>query len=328
MKNHRAYNVSHHRIIASSHHRIIMKSLSLTNINHIRLEAAFKDWLSLTGYAATSVYSMPLYLREFLYWLELESKPLESLRATDLDTYFFHLKHRKNQRRGGSISISYLYKHLQAIRQFSSYLHQTGQGGFDVDVVLPEQKRHIKDILSRHDIELLYAVCSSDAVGQRDRAMLGLFYGCGLRRNEGVNLDITDLLHDSNLVYVRKGKNYRERYVPIAPDIMNDLRAYTQQGRLQLLRNQNETALLLSQRGTRIDGQSLLVRLKHLLSKTEIEKAAGLHTLRHSIATHLLQSGMKLNHIARFLGHESLESTQIYTHILDVRLSEDEAPYP
>lgn len=301
-----------------------MKSLNLENIKHLQLEKGFKNWLELTGYAATSVYGMPNYIREFLHYLETESKPLETLEPQDINTYFFHLKHRRKQRRtacpasgGGALSNNYLHKHLQAIKKFSHYLKETGQGNFETDIILPEQKGKTPEILTKEEIKQLYAACGSSPIGLRDRAMLSVFYGCGLRRTEGVNLDLADFLSDKNLLYVRKGKNYKERYVPLTPEIKQDLQEYLDYGRSSQIKDALETALFLSERGTRITGQSLHLRLKQLLSKAEITKDAGLHTLRHSIATHLLQSGMKLQNIARLLGHKSLESTQLYTHIIN-----------
>jgi len=302
-----------------------MKNLSLNNPEHIRLEQAFKDWLELTGYAATSVYGMPNYTREFLHYLEKENKPLKTLTPRDITTYFFHLEKRKKQRRTGALSTSYLHKHLQAIKQFSRYLRQTDQGHFEVDITLPEPRHSIKDILTKEEIRQLYEACDPSPIGLRDRAMLSVFYGCGLRRSEGVNLDTSDFLKDKNLLYVRKGKNYKERYVPVTGEIKQDLQEYLEYGRSALIkdfaarteRSRSEEAFFISGRGTRITGQSLMLRLKQLLSKAGITKNTGLHGLRHGIATHLLQSGMKLINIARFLGHESLESTQIYTHIIN-----------
>ena len=300
-----------------------MKSLLLENLQHIRLEQAFKEWLELTGYAASSVYSMPIHLREFLHYLEQSKRTLEELIPQDINNYFLHLKQRKLAQQGrkikqtGVMSIKYLHKHLHGIKLFSRYLRETEQGSFETDIILPGQKQHIKDILTKEEIRQLYAACDTSPIGLRDRAMLSIFYGCGLRRNEGVNLDTSDILQNNNLLYVRKGKNYKERYVPITEEIKQDLKEYLYYGRNAQLKDFTTDAFFISERGARITGQSLMIRLRQLLSKAEITKEVGLHSLRHSIATHLLQSGMRLQNIARFLGHKSLESTQIYTQIIN-----------
>jgi integrase/recombinase XerD len=151
--------------------------------------------------------------------------------------------------------------------------------------------------------------------------MLVVFYGCGLRRNEGVHLNLSDINFDKYILHVRKGKNYKERLVPISKASLKYLQEYIYDHRSQLSKGSLD-ALFLSYRGFRMQGQSLLIRLKQLQHATGdltlLEKEIGLHTLRHSIATHFLQAGMKLESISRFLGHGSLESTQVYTHLAGV----------
>ncbi len=135
-----------------------------------------------------------------------------------------------------------------------------------------------------------------------------------------MHLDVSDIDFKGRLVYVRKGKNYKERYVPTSETILQHVKDYLDHSRPFLQKKDKTSALLISDKGYRAQGQSLLIRLRKLARLARIGKRIGLHTLRHSIATHLLQSGMKLKHIARFLGHDSLESTQIYTHIVHEKL--------
>jgi len=302
-----------------------MKSLALTVPLFARLEVAFGEWLRALGYADPTVYYAPLHAREFM--AHLEALGVSTLRGLDGAVVASHLAlvgSRKNERRGGGLSRSYVAKHRQALRLFSRYLSESGQGGFNVPTEARRttsllQERDVT-VLTRGEVEALYAACEDDDLGARDRAMLGLFYGCGLRRNEGGRLDVADVLLGQSAVHVRHGKNYRERYVPLAEGVARDLTVYLDEAR-PLLRLKGEEAVLVSQRGGRITGQSLLLRLKGLQEKASsvapslAEKTVGLHTLRHSIATHLLLSGMALEEIARFLGHASLESTQLYTHL-------------
>jgi integrase/recombinase XerD len=128
------------------------------------------------------------------------------------------------------------------------------------------------------------------------------------------------------VVHVRKGKNYKERFVPLSKAPLKYLQGYVYDHRPELLQGSKAEALFVSFCGKRMHGQTLILRLKYLQHQSEdadlIEKEIGLHTLRHSIATHLLQAGMKLEYIARFLGHSSLESTQIYTHLAGVETDE------
>jgi integrase/recombinase XerD len=294
-----------------------MKHLPLEEISHLRLETGFRDWLSITGYAPTSVYGMPNHIREYLHYLESIRQPLDTVTIQDIHHYFYHLGHRKRQRRSGVLSINYIHKHLQALKQFSLYLRATEQGDVETDIQLPEAISKIPVVLSHAEIQSLYEHCDNTPLGLRDRAMLSIYYGCGLRRNEGVQLDIRDFLPDQHLLYVRKGKNYQERYVPMTTSITHDLAAYLSYGRTIQIKAVTEPAFFLNTSGSRLSGQSMHIRLQRLLAKAGITRAAGLHTLRHAIATHLLQSGMKLGNIARFLGHKSLESTQLYTHLVN-----------
>ena len=294
-----------------------MKKLKLKEEKHKRLESGFKEWLKITGYSTSTVDSLPAHIKEFFYWLELGNILIENITPQTLQSYFLYLKQRPRQRRTGALSNSYLLKHLQALKRLSEYLRNTEQESFDTDILLEEGKRKLPEILSREEIKLLYEITKDSPIGLRDRAMLAVYYGCGLRRNEGVSLNTEDVLTNKNLLYVRHGKNYKERYVPMTAEVKQDIECYLFYGRPFLLKEEHEEAFFLTERGERPEGQSLHIRLKQLAKKAEIHKVSGLHMLRHTIATHLLESGMSLENIARFLGHESLESTQIYTHILN-----------
>jgi site-specific recombinase XerD len=164
-------------------------------------------------------------------------------------------------------------------------------------------------------------------MGQRDRALIAMFYGCGLRKMEGTNLNLNDIDLDRKKVFVRRGKGGKQRYVPIASRHTDDIRSYVSEGRewfsyhhhsprytgkyTKRKQVSDQDALFISQHGNRMT--SFYQRLEYLKEKAGIEKQFGLHSLRHSIATHLLQSGMPIEEISRFLGHSSLDSTQIYT---------------
>lgn len=150
--------------------------------------------------------------------------------------------------------------------------------------------------------------------------MLVILYSCGLRRNEAVNLEVSDILFDAGRVFVRKGKNYKERYVPINKYSLRILEEYLYESRPAYLQHTTES-LLLSRFGTPLKGGSMAIRLNHLIALTGDEllqqKNITPHSLRHSIATHLLQQGMQIEDIRQFLGHSSLKSTQVYTHLIE-----------
>jgi integrase/recombinase XerD len=298
-----------------------MKNLPLNNYAYRELELDYKEWLALLGYAENTVYNMPIYMHEFFHWLEQEEvKKVQEITAQHVHDFILHLKQRPHATHGGKISNAHINKYHQGLILLSQFVRQTNKGCFTVEIERLQQTRAIPVILTPAEIKELYKACDSSVLGLRDKVMLGIFYGCGLRRNEGVHLDVSDIDFKNQLVYVRKGKNYKERYVPANETTLQHIKDYLDHSRPFLMIKNKIPALFISDKGYRAQGQSLLVRIRKLVKLAKIDKDIGLHTLRHSIATHLLQSGMELKHIAKFLGHKSLEATQIYTHIKHEKL--------
>ena len=298
-----------------------MKNLPFYSYAFRELELDYKEWLALLGYAENTVYNMPLYIHEFFHWLENQDvKIIDMISAQHVDDFLFHLKNRPNVIHGGKLSNAHINKYHQGLILLSQFVRQTNRGSFTVETERLEQTRALPEILTTVEVKELYNVCDADVLGLRNKVMLDVFYACGLRRNEGVHLDVTDIDFKSRLIYVRRGKNYKERYVPVNETIVQHIRDYLDHSRPFLQKKDKIPALFISDKGYRAQGQSLLIRLRKLARLARISKRIGLHTLRHSIATHLLQGGMKLKYIARFLGHDSLESTQIYTHIVHEKL--------
>jgi site-specific recombinase XerD len=164
-----------------------------------------------------------------------------------------------------------------------------------------------------------------EAVQMRDRAMLAVYYGCGLRKSEGTGLMATDIQVERKIVFVRSGKGSKQRNVPVTGNTLTYLKEYLQIGRKILLERTPEPtypeSFFINQYGGGCGAQALSLRLDLLVKNSDSsnlqEKRPTLHTLRHSIATHLLQEGMQIELIQQFLGHASLETTQIYTHIVN-----------
>jgi integrase/recombinase XerD len=290
------------------------------NAEYKILIQGFEKWLKTLEYAESTVYASTNYLRDFFEYLHKSGiTELAEINKTVIEIYHEHLQNRRNKKQAGSLSQNYIISNINALRRFVKYLQVTGKPVFEISLKIPiEKEKFGKTILTRMEVKALYNACSNDALGLRDRAMLAVYYGCGLRRNEGASLEVSDVLLKEKLIYVQKGKGYRERYVPMSEVVKEDLENYIHVARQSLLScgpEMKEQALLLSFRGRRMDGNSLLMRLKALEKAARLNKSIGLHTLRHSIATHLLQSGMALENVSRFLGHQSLESTQIYTHL-------------
>ncbi|GAB1858704.1 site-specific tyrosine recombinase XerD [Flavobacteriaceae bacterium MHTCC 0001] len=314
-----------------------MKKLIIKNESFQYLQQSFKEWLDILGYAESTVYNLPNHIRELFYYLEQNNvNHIKQLDNKIIKAYYNYLKLRSNERQGGGLSNAYLNKHLQALYKFTDYLRQSGRLILPVLTIDWESNNTDQiDTLTIAEIKELYKLTESyhhnisrynpkylfEAIASRDRAILTVFYGCGLRRNEGYHLDISDVYWDKQILHVRKGKGYKERFVPLNKTNLKYLEAYVYDYRPILSKDKREDAFFISQRSKRMNAQSIAVRLKLLQYRSNDiqlqQKNIRLHVLRHSIATHLLQNGMPLEKISRFLGHSSLESTQIYTHLVE-----------
>jgi site-specific recombinase XerD len=293
-----------------------MQGTPLSNPLYTRLHAGFTAWLRILNFEPTSPRDMPKMLAEFLAYLEAQNcDHPHDIQPDHLKAYLDYLHQRPSKTKEGAISLNYIRKHAQVIRKFSRYLTESGQPSFTAKLVIKGKSNNIKSILTMQEVSKLYDAVPDGVMGLRDRAILALYYGCGLRKNEGINVNVRDVLPDKELVYVRKGKGYKERYVPLAGSAKADLENYILYARHQLAGDKKEDALLLNVNGQRLGGQTCYERVQALKKTAGIRKIVGLHTLRHSIASHLLHSGMALEQIQRFLGHSSMESTQIYTHL-------------
>jgi integrase/recombinase XerD len=293
-------------------------SYPLHSDEHQLLQQGFAEWLAILGYAAVSVTAMPRHLTEFLHYQEAHGKhSLSQLAASDATAFMEHQQTRIGIRTGRGFSSAHLNKYIQVLILFSRYIRESGKSGVGFTLERLTDNRDQPAWLTRAEIRRLYSATKDNVLGLRDRAMLSIFYGCGLRLQEGASLECSDLLHDRKMLYVRRGKGYKERYVPVAEKSYADLVAYIDEARPQLLQSPCAALFLDANKGRPIHKQSLYIRIKGLVRNAGIPKKAGTHTLRHSIATHLLQSGMTLERIGDFLGHAALDSTQIYTHLIN-----------
>ena len=260
----------------------------------------------------------PVRLNDFLEWMAANGvTEIKQITGNKVRQFFEELSQRKSQTTGEVLSIATLRNYLTTINRFARYLRQTGEGNIEVPIKFKGQAKKAIIVLTKEEINQLYQQCDDSLLGIRDRALLAVFYGCGVRRNEAVNIEIKDVLADRNLLYIRKGKGYKERYVPMVGQVRNNIINYVTTARPMMMGKQVHEVFFIGTTRKPLGASSLYERFKKLLKRSGIEKKAGLHTLRHSIATHLLINGMKLSEIAKFLGHSSLESTQIYTHLKD-----------
>lgn len=303
-----------------------MKKLKLKNRSYKILVANYKEWLDILGFAESSVYTFPNYLQEFFYYLEQHHiNNIDYINREIVKRYYKYLQERPNEKRGGGLCKSYLNSHQQALKKFKEYLQKHNAKNIPLHLK-PERidRLEIINILTQEEIKELFKATEysseDERVQLRDKAMLVLLYSCGLRRNEAVTMNIKDILFDKELILVRKGKNYKERFVPINYYNLEILEDYIYEARIQFKDNNQSEALLIGNYGTRLKGATLAIRLKEIIKATNneeiISKNITPHKLRHSIATHFLEAGMNIEDIKQFLGHSHLETTQIYTHLV------------
>ncbi len=180
----------------------------------------------------------------------------------------------------------------------------------------PRIGRKLPDTLSIEDIDrLISAIDLSTLEGERNRAMLEVLYGCGLRVSEIVSLKISDLFFDEGFIKIT-GKGNKQRFVPMAAATIKYVQLYKSQIRTQVnIVKGHEDTLFLNRRGRQLTRAMVFTIIKDLAVKINLGKNISPHTLRHSFATHLLENGADLRSIQLMLGHESITTTEIYVHL-------------
>jgi integrase/recombinase XerD len=209
---------------------------------------------------------------------------------------------------------------VAAVKSFFSFLTAEGMVDNDPTELLksPQVGKTLPRALTVEEVDELLEQPSrrNTPESQRDKAMLELLYATGLRVTELVSLDLTDVALESDPVTVRcTGKGERERILPLAARPVDELRQYIFRVRPRLVRNRNEKALFVNRRGERLTRQGFWLILKNYAKEAKLDKAITPHTLRHTYATHMLSGGMPLRNVQDALGHASISTTQIYTHL-------------
>jgi integrase/recombinase XerD len=306
----------------------------ITSLEFKTLETGFIKWLQTLNYSEETVKARKRSIREFLLYLErCGVTGIESMSEEKVKLFVRYLGRRENRKYGSGLMNASINVGIGSVNKFFEYLQQTGHPAPD-NLEYMEENYKPRNILTMKEINQLYEAtyqkyhfskaevkARQEAVWQRDRAMLSIYYGCGLRKSEGVNLNTEDILTERKLIHVRKGKGSKERYVPITEGNLMYITEYLQEGRNLLLAETETERFFINQYGEACGAQALSLRLDRLARNSGDSvlraKKPTLHTLRHSIATHLLQQGMEMELIQKFLGHSSLESTQLYTHIVN-----------
>ncbi len=278
------------------------------------------------------------YKKGFKAWLQLEKSLADnSVEAylRDIDKLTEYLQAVKKMKAPGEVELKDLEKFVQwinelgmtassqsriisGLRSFYKYCLVEQIATIDPTVLLeaPKQKKMLPDTLSFEEIESIIAeIDLSKPEGGRNKAILETLYSCGLRVTELVNLRISCLYLDIGFVRVI-GKGDKERLVPIGSDAIKYIGIYRNDIRVHVkIKPGQEDYLFLNRRGSKLTRVMIFLLLKELAKKAKITKNISPHTFRHSFATHLVEGGADLRAVQEMLGHESITTTEIYTHI-------------
>ena len=297
-----------------------MKKLELHNIAFIEALEQFKTRLQIQGVSETQVYSKPNSVKEFLHYLEQKGiGNLNQINQKLVSEYFDYLKNRPLQTKDGTMSPAYLLKHRESILRFIEFVmsqeHEIGQGQSGIQIRIDNSEKLPKEILLEEEVETLFNTCDNSMLGIRDKAILSLLYGCGLRRKEVLQLEISEIDLNKGRIHIEKSKTKHARDVPMSKAVQRNIEEYLFNVRNVMLDVNSElTSFLITERGTKMSNSTLAKVMEKLSQKINIGKTITCHLLRHSIATHLHRY-MTIEDVAKFLGHKTLDSTMIYTHL-------------
>lgn len=270
------------------------------------------------NYSKNTLASYQADLLDFKEFIANTKGSLQSLGEIDhlmIRSYLANLQDR-------NLARSTVLRRLSSLRSFFKYLCRRGYLEVEPTAALasPKVQRKLPDFLEIPEVDALLSMPdTSNIIGVRDQAIMELLYSTGMRVSELLQLDLTDLDCQNALVKVR-GKGKKERILPIGRIAINVLGDYLAK-RHELDGNEPSQAIFLSERGNRIpDAKSIRRRIEKYAQSAGIKKKITPHTLRHTFATHLLNAGADLRSVQELLGHSSLSTTQIYTHVTADRL--------
>jgi len=270
----------------------------------VTISDAIDRYLHVAGISEATRKAYGADLRDFVEWFGA-NRPIEEIDVRVLSDYTADLG--RARRDGGRLAPSTISRRLAAVR--SLVRHALGPARVPDVPLAPRHVQRLPDAPKVSEIDALLAATDPSAgpLALRNRALLELVYSAGLRSAEAVGLDLIDVDFEQEHVHVRDGKGGKDRIIPLGEEAAHWIASYLRTARPQLARGA-ENAVFLSARGRRLDTSSIRRLLPHP------------HRLRHSFATHLLEGGADLRTIQELLGHASLSTTQIYSHVDAKRL--------
>lgn len=286
---------------------LVPLSHSLPSEEGVEQIQKFIQWLSSKRYSPSTIKTYSEALKSFLVFYR--EKAVAAITNEDVVTYNNDYILKNN------LSESYQNQIVNAIKLFFTTIRET-----KIEIAKihrPKRAKVLPNVLSKEEVKLILNAHSNI----KHKAMLSLIYSCGLRRSELIHLKITDIDSNRNIVIIRQSKGKKDRIAPLSTKILEMLRQYYSiyKPKIWLFEGQNGME--------QYSDHSLQSVLKQALVKAKISKPVTLHWLRHSYATHLLESGTDLRYIQELLGHNSSKTTEIYTHVSTKSIQQIKSPF-
>lgn len=273
----------------------------------------------LTNNKRYSPYTITSYKKDTYDYLEFLKKNNIDIKNSNykiVEEYSKYLYKKKLSKR--SIARKY-----SSIRTFYNYLEKNNILENNIFNLLenPKKEKKLPRFINEYELDKMFEIPDNSPKGQRDRLILELLYGTGVRVSELVNIKINDIDFNNNSIKVR-GKGNKDRYVFYGKYCKEAINNYIKNGRISLLNGQTCDYLLLNRFGKNISVVSIRKILNEIINKCSLDIKISPHVLRHTFATHLLNEGADIMHVKELLGHSSLSTTSIYTHVTNEKIKE------
>lgn len=282
-----------------------------TDKNSKDIVSRYRRYLKLEkGYSANTLDAYMRDVDKLFRYLAVEQVDVLDVKLEDLEHFAAFISDL-------GIGPRSLARILSGVRQFYRFLVIDGYLEVDPTELLesPKQPDHLPEVLSTAEVDLLeQAIDLSKWEGHRNRAIIEVLFSCGLRVSELTNLKLSNLYIEEQYIRVM-GKGSKERLVPISPRALDELNYWFADRNVMKIKPGEEDYVFLNRRGQHLTRTMILIMIKRYAVEAGIKKTISPHTLRHSFATSLLEGGADLRAIQAMLGHESIGTTEIYTHI-------------
>ena len=282
-----------------------------TDKNSKDIVSRYRRYLKLEkGYSANTLDAYMRDVDKLFRYLAVEQVDVLDVKLEDLEHFAAFISDL-------GIGPRSLARILSGVRQFYRFLVIDGYLEVDPTELLesPKQPDHLPEVLSTAEVDLLeQAIDLSKWEGHRNRAIIEVLFSCGLRVSELTNLKLSNLYVEEQYIRVM-GKGSKERLVPISPRALDELNYWFADRNVMKIKPGEEDYVFLNRRGHHLTRTMILIMIKRYAVEAGIKKTISPHTLRHSFATSLLEGGADLRAIQAMLGHESIGTTEIYTHI-------------